>query len=123
MTFDDFEKVVLREIKNFLNGTNMSSSYNKIQYLDNLILKWRSNEDTASVRFVIALNRKTWDISFVLDVMFETGDSEDDIYDRCEFEMPQSEEEHFQMSTTKDIGFSWEFYEYLSEVLWKLRNK
>lgn len=123
---DEIESVIRREIQNFLDRSNKKSCYQQMQHAGELVLKWRNTLNTANIRFVIHINRENverFKISFILDIVFDDGDSEDDVYNHYELDLPQSEEEYFQMSTISDLGFSWEFYEYITEVLYKLRTK
>lgn len=126
MSMDEFEEILIRETENFLDCSNKKSCYKKLDNADELVLNWRNKENTANIRFITYIVRSVsdiFDITFILDVTFDSGDSEDNHYTCFTLELPLSEEEHFQMCTTKDMLFSWEFYEYITEVLWKLRNK
>lgn len=125
MTFDDFEVYVRREIENYLNHSESKSisqcfHFDSTQYL---VLKWRNTPNTADVRFSINYDYEDMYIEFTLIVEYDTGEDEDDHHSQgTVHDIPTSEEEYFQKSTVQDLGFRWEFYQYLYDFFEKQRT-
>lgn len=126
MSFDEFEVIARREIQNFLDGSNTDSQYFQYQLHQVLKLEWTSKPDTsdeALVIFKITMDNDLELVDFSMEVNYTYGEDEDNKYTAGSTDVPHSEEEYFQMSTIQDLGFRWEFYEYLINVFKGLKNE
>lgn len=126
MSFDDFEVHARREIQNYLDGTNRDSRYYEVQYHQVLKLEWTSKPDTSDeklIMFSITLEKNLSTVHFSLQIDYTYGEDEDNFYTAGRTDLPHSEEEYFQMSTVHDLGFRWEFYQYLLSVFEQLRKR
>lgn len=125
ISFDDFEVLVRREIQNFLDGTNKDSRYCETKLLQILKLEWTSHEDTSDevlVVFDITMDKNFEVVDFSLQVDYTYGEDENNTYTSGSSTVPKSEEDYFQLSTVQDLGFRWEFYQYLCELFGNLKN-
>lgn len=116
MTFDDFEVYVRREIDNYLN-IPISMSTTELHHFDStqyLVLEWRNTENNADIRFAINFDYKKMHMDFDFILEYDAREDGND-HHSCGTvqDMPSSEEDYFQKSTVHDLGFRWEFYQYL----------
>lgn len=127
MEVHEFEKVLTREIQNFLNGTNKKSRYYEFEIYQVLRLDWVSEPDTSNeiqvnVTLTLIGDKKT--LEYCQDMTYTyRPDAEKYASASCSLIVPQSEEEHFQRSTVTDVLFEWEFYQYIQDVFANLRGK
>lgn len=126
MTFDEFEVHARREIQNYLDGSNKDSRYYEVQYHQVLKLEWIVKPDTSDEKvamFNITMEKDFSTVHFSLQTDYTYGEDEDGFYSAGRSDVPKSEEEYFQMSTVNDLGFRWEFYEYLIALFEGLRQE
>lgn len=126
MSFDEFEVIARLEIENYLNKPESKSTSQlfHFDFTDYLVLKWRNTTDTADVRFAINHDSEYLYIEYTLTIEYDAGEDEDDYHSHGKVDdIPTSEEDYFQKSTVQDLGFRWEFYQYLYNFFEMNRKK
>lgn len=125
MTVEDFQTTIRRAIQKYFDGNGDGFKYFGFDTHQFLKFVLTENKDTVKeiqheFQFTLSCDGSVLDFSIQTNHTY--GEDEDERWTSVTLSVPKSEEEHFQMSTVKDILFDWEFFEYLSDVFLKLRE-
>lgn len=115
MTRPELEVMFRKQIDYFFNCGPARKDRDTFYGLSRLvILTFRSPKDDGNAEVQITYNYHTRRIIFDVVMNFDIQKTKTSYWVS---NIPESEEEYFQESTVKDMYFSWEFYQYLEEVL------
>jgi|AGFT01.1.fsa_nt_gi hypothetical protein len=115
MTRPELEVMFREQIDYFFNcGPARKDRDTNYDLFRLIILTFRTPKDNSDAEVQLSYNYITRRIIFDIVLKMDDGN------DRTSFwvsNIPESEEEYFQESTVKDMYFSWEFYQYLEDIL------
>lgn len=117
MSFYEFESRLIKKINDMLYDNSVQTYH--IPDNIGINLYW-TNKEKKDIAFTIEMNHDFSYIHYFISVYSE--DMEDGYHSNGGCNVPHSEEEHFQLSTVQDLGFSWEFYQYIVDVFKKIKE-
>lgn len=120
MSFAEFEVILIEQLNDMLYVNFKPANISHYKDHDQIRLCW-TQPDKSEIDFIIDMNHDFSYIHYYLSIY--NIDAEDGVHHSnggCD--VPHSEEEHFQLSTVQDLGFSWEFYQYIVDVFKKIKE-
>lgn len=124
MKMSKFEREVSGEIEKLIHGEDSKSNYSdlrkQVPIQNLLVIKTHcyvnNNKWKGTILLTLEVEPCKPTILIVRLELQSDIDEDEDRYSWCTLPIPENEEEHFQLSTTQDVLFEFEFFELIKKA-------